>query len=234
MDLKSFSMNVRVTPTNREFIIEVPKPATLKQLKEICVQELGENIDIKLVFLGKILKESDDLALILKPNGLIFLFKQQKRTEINGLNNSSVPLNRSLNQGPPNFEGMGFPGYGGIYGIGGMGGIDDTKVTGNLSDFIKSNPIILLQCASQILSNPLIASMLSESGGLKNIGNLGGLSSFNSSADISLTESQNLKQLYSNQLSQLKNMNIDEEKGLKALKASNGNLNEAIGLIFGS
>ena len=168
MESKSFSMTVRVTPTDREFEIKVLRPPAFHQLKEICIEGLGEQVDVKLVYLGRILKHTDDLGRILKPDGLIILFKQYKRPDENGPQASSFSQSNSYKQGPPNFEGMGFPGYGGIYGIGKMRASENMGQNDDLNDFLIKNPQAI-QFAIGIMSNPQIMSKLSETQDFKQL-----------------------------------------------------------------
>lgn len=124
---ESFTMRVKITPSEKEFEITVSRGLSLEEIKSLCCVELGETIAIKLVYRGKILKDTDDLS-ILQPNTVLFLVKEMKKAPEPVPSAQVPPQSNPPNTLPPNpFAGMGgmganpgMPNFPNFSGMGGM------------------------------------------------------------------------------------------------------------------
>lgn len=79
MEADSFKLKLKITSTQQELEVTFRKDMSLEELKKECSKVLGENVEVKLILRGKILKTDEDLAL-LKEGQTLYLVKELKKT----------------------------------------------------------------------------------------------------------------------------------------------------------
>jgi ubiquilin len=144
MEPESFQMKLKITTSQQELLITISRSMSLSDLKQECCRVINEETDLKLIFRGKILKESADLSL-LQPDQTLYLVKEQKKP-------SESPAPVPISSGAGNMAGL-------LHGLNHFGVMNQARSM--LNDLDAAQPEDELQMdpahmamLSQMMSNP--------------------------------------------------------------------------------
>ena len=144
MESEGFRMKVKITSTQQEIEVVIRKGMTLNDLKQECSTALGETTEMKLIYRGKILKESDDLSVLVEGQSLYLVKDQKPKVE------SPAPV--PISSGAGNMTGL-------LSGLNNFGVMNQATTMLNDLDSVENNGIEAidpnqLAMISQMMSNP--------------------------------------------------------------------------------
>lgn len=146
MEPIGFKMKLKITASQKDLEVEIKPGVTLEELKQECCKVIGEFTEIKLIYRGKILRDSDDLS-ILKEGQTLYLVKDQKKP-------ADSPAPAAISSGAGNMAGL-------LHGLNHFGvmnqatnmlnELDSIESSGELESGIDPNQMAMI---SQMMSNP--------------------------------------------------------------------------------
>lgn len=155
MEPEGVKLKLKITSSNQELEVIVRKNMTLDELKEECCRIIGEVAEMKLIYRGKILKESDSLE-ILQPGQSLYLVKEKKSTV-------EPPAPVSISSGAGNMTGL----LSGLNHFGVMNqatsmlnDLDSMQSENELESSIDPSQMAMI---SQMMSNPATRDMMLNS-----------------------------------------------------------------------
>ena len=100
MESGKIKMRLKLTSNQSEIEIEFPAEISLEELKSECCRKIGEEVEVKLIFKGKILKTDEDVA-ILRSGETLYIVKEVKKPQ-----NVNPPTLGPISSGAGNMTGL--------------------------------------------------------------------------------------------------------------------------------
>ena len=148
MESERFSMKLKITSTQQDIEITVWKGITFEELNSECQKAIGELVDLKIIYRGKILKENDDLSL-LKEGQTLYIVKEQKKPVESSV---PTPAPSTIASGAGNMTGL-------LHGLNHFGVMNQARSMMNDIDSMQSNDLESMMDPNQLA---LISQMMGE------------------------------------------------------------------------